>query len=55
MLPTRVVRISLIVKNNEQRDYCYIEYDSKEAAEEEVRTNHSGYSFKISKPPSEYD
>jgi len=28
-LPNNVVRISLIVKNNEQRDYCYIEYDSK--------------------------
>lgn len=50
-----MARISLIVKNNEQRDYCYIEYNSKEAAEEEVSLNDSGYVFKISRPPGEYD
>ena len=50
--PDRVARVNLVIKNNEQKDYCYIEYSSKEAAEEEVKTNKSSYKLYISKPPS---
>lgn len=53
--PDKVARVGLVIKNNEQKDYCYIEYSSKEAAEEEVKNNKSEFKLYISKPPSEYD
>ena len=53
--PEKVVRVGLVVKNGEQKDYCYIEYQAKEEAEEEIRNNTSGLKLYISKPPSEYD
>lgn len=53
--PEEVVRVSMVVKKGEQRDYCYIEFKSKEAAEQELKDNKSPYQLLISKPPSEYD
>jgi RNA recognition motif-containing protein len=38
-LQNRVNHVRLVVKNTVQKDYCYIEFDSKEGAEEEVRIN----------------
>jgi RNA recognition motif-containing protein len=51
----KVARVSLVLKNGEQKDYCYVEYQTKEAAEDEVKNNVSGYKLNISKPPSGYD
>lgn len=53
--PEDVVRVSLVTKNNEQKDYCYIEYKTKESAEREVHDNKNDYKMYMSKPPAEYD
>ena len=53
--PGKVVRVNLVRKNNEQKDFCYVEMDSKESAEFEVENNSSAYKIYVSKPPSDYD
>lgn len=54
-LQSKVNCVRLVVKNNIQKDYCYIQFDSNESAQEEVRTNQSGFKLYISRPPADYD